>query len=621
MSVDLSKVQVNIIGEVMSDGQGDWSWVFTIAKQLIDYNIPHNNIKIFYQNVYDVGDTKTNLDKLSNLLDKLQCSDTILQNIYDDVSKLKFLLEDTNNPTDNKILLDKFLTKIYTLSGNMTAQETADIFNIIVAINKGFRDIIQLQSNPTTKISGKKICYYDNTLNTPNTFKIDDINYEVKNSLYSINNISNLNIPSTNTIQINLLNNDISSLSDKDFNDQFEDKINIFFRTQEASEFSEKILNYKPIIIREGGDDTDSALNCNPEFGYVQAQPSGNDQQLQKYLTDNKLPEISKINVAYISLGDSDEFNKLILLIKILSNVIEDLSGNTIGIIGNIYEKIFISNRTTDLNSNNIDMIENKPEKKKIKCNNKTFYIIALPRINLNLNGFNFGYFLEKSNKYCMLSGDMSYMEGLTLGKAVIHVGMSNKYKMIDELKNKIISEIPTSDKSLETSYEEIITNDSLIVLYAKFISDPQYLSKQDTICKKNFFDTLKNKISNKVSIEQYIKLIKDIKLNSINYTHFNTDPDKSFLDENSILAGLEYFMDDSQNIPVLMQIINKHLEPNYLDNKDNYDKFKEFIESIIINYDFLPSKQTNYMQKYLKYKQKYLKLKKYKYNINIKNI
>jgi len=78
--MDFSKNKFNIIGEVMGDGQGDWSWVFYILKQLISFGAKPNNINIIYYNIYDgvapgntICDTKFKLEKLSSVLKDLEC--------------------------------------------------------------------------------------------------------------------------------------------------------------------------------------------------------------------------------------------------------------------------------------------------------------------------------------------------------------------------------------------------------------------------------------------------------------------------------------------------------------------------------------------------------------------
>ena len=154
-----------------------------------------------------------------------------------------------------------------------------------------------------------------------------------------------------------------------------------------------------------------------------------------------------------------------------------------------------------------------------VKFNNKNLIIKKTNSINLNDNGFNFPYLLEKTNSYCMLSGDSSYMEALTLNKIVIHVGIDNKYVMINELNLQIINKIDftkfKSIKNYETDIDKLqITNldnfNKNLKLYSELLSNPLYLEKQKELTELNFDDSIINEIgrltSRLVITQKYLK-------------------------------------------------------------------------------------------------------------------
>jgi hypothetical protein len=637
--MDFSKKKFNIIGEVMSDGQGDWSWVFYIVKQLISFGAKPNNINIIYYNVYDNNTTIKNLKKLSSVLKNLKCSNTIKDEIFNNKELLFFLLNQKFLQDVKDKILTEFTEKIYKLEKHFTAEETAKIFDILKELNNGYREMLQINGNPIKQISNKKICYFNNN---SIRFNIDNINYTIGNSLYSINNIKDLNIDKIKTIKIYLFSADNNP--DK-LEEKLENKINIIFRTQqENTDFMTKIVasRYK-IIMREGGHSDDNALNCNPNFGYVQANPLGDEKQLNNYIKTNNLPNIDKINVAYISLGKkAEEADKLLLFIKILSQVTEDLSGNTIGIIGDVFKNIFITNVS---GKKSLFVISKEEDNKiTIKYNSKTFYIVPLQRINFVYDGFNFAYFLKKANKYCMLSGDMSYMEGLTIGdKIVIHVGMSNKYNMINELKNKIISEFRSMSKFVDTdldnSYERIIEKDTSINKYSIFLSDPEYINKQNNICSNDFNIALKTKIEEEIRfiefgpiIPRFLKFLdsnRDEFINSIppcnygsTYITFDNlltnlkDPING-INEKNLIENLDKFNNNLSQL--LSDYINEGLNITP-DRKQKIINLCIHILNAMNTYSFIDDTAyensstnptfVNFKNKYLKYKHKYLKLK-----------
>jgi hypothetical protein len=665
--MDLRGKKFNVIGEVMNDGQGDWGWVFTITNILLNKGVRPGDINIIFINAYDFGQNmKKALIMLIKYLKNLNCidinPDTLkqLDAIIKNETIINFLLNDTFNIENNKKTIMDFTGLLNTIYNMFNSRNISNVYNILKELNTGYNFNKDLSNISTT--DKKKLCY---TKRIDEFNILDSIKYEPGSVLFPINAMTKIteiepNFKTTNHLKIRIFGI-IDSIEETLLDEVLSNRINIFFRTQEDNiGLVESILTKKPIIIREGGHSGNNALNCGPEYGYIQTTPKRNEQKLIEFKALNNLPDLKTIHVAYISLGEKEkEIDKLLLFVKILSNIEEISSENTIAIVGNVFNNIFndidlqndvdlindintLDNPilTTKYDSNhikykkykkyyniiksNITILNKEPNKVKFKYNNnnKILNIIPLPRISMLDNGFDFSYFLEQTNKYCMLSGDMSYMEGLTLGKVVIHVGMSNKFVMINKLKNKIIENFkePVNDL-IKQSYEVIITNDTDIIEYSKFISNPIYLEQQIIICKKDFSETLIetiNSILNKSSDSLFDKFITFLNKHNIPI-------------EENINTSLKQILDHEDNYPNLVSLLNYLMSNQYVtkdnitetlkffnddDGKDLYDDnlYKEFFDKLKSQHIPLQSLAGGYRTKYLKYKKKYLELKK---NIN----
>ena len=284
---------------------------------------------------------------------------------------------------------------------------------------------------------------------------------------------------------------------------------NLFFRT---SEISWALSNV--VYIREGGQQDqnpdENALACSIESGYIQALPEGNATKFEEYMSLRNL-NANNTCVSYISLGDSSHGLKLSKFIKILcySNDYKYNSGNVYSILlTNAWEEIFGSD--VEKLDSDIKIIGKEGASVTVEFNCKKLNIVNGTKISLSENGFNFAYLLEKTNDYCLLSGDNSYMEGLTLNKKVIHVGMGNKYNMINQLQTQISHDLGitylTNYKEMDITHQNsrrsgvYVCNNADFLKYAYYISDSRYKTIQQKYVKKDFFKTLTDKIIGKMS-------------------------------------------------------------------------------------------------------------------------
>lgn len=491
----------------MNDGSGDYGWTENLVEYLINRNIPVNKIKLIYTNAYDYGNdiveyvtkpTKTNLTEFNKptvckilKVSTLNPNDSVTQYIfkkekYDDMNEFKKEICEKNKK------INEFDDKVYT-SSSLTPSNFNDINSI-------FNEIISGRQNVNTSINiGDIFCEI-----------IKEQKIDIPNELlnggqpgFPISKLTNL-IKKYPTIQIYYFNA-FAPYQDFTTLDIFNNSINLTFITQEHFEIKNQIA------IREGGHDTDGAINCSANYGYIQAKPEGDEVRFRSYF-DSLGINPTKTCISYISTGETsiipDKLAKFIKILCLSTDYNYDPSDSS-----TIYSILMVSeyNRIFPDRILNIDSdikISRVGTYYQAEFNNKKINIIKGGFVNLLTHGFNFAYLLHNTNPYCYLSGDNSYMEGLTLNKKVIHVGMGNKYSMIQQLQNLISNELEIKNLCKYESIDEIrstIKNNLpekflgyniQLSKYADYISHPRYLEIQGRITSKNFYDELDIKVN-----------------------------------------------------------------------------------------------------------------------------
>jgi hypothetical protein len=506
-------VSYNIIVELMNDGAGDYAYTIYLIDLLLKMGINQQDIRIVYINTFDYGyDLNTIVhDKLKSNIELLQCNVIDEKNISAARTQNPEIIKYTFKPQQNIIgtpeRKEVTLYDINTTSGklynfnttNLTPVDFNNTFNIINNLVNAFKfpeDNVQI---------GDTQCTVQRTQLDTNNIKLTELyDLSVKQPGFPIDRIGNLlfnKYPSINIIYMySLILYEGEDLNNKPL---FSQAINIVFRTQPDN----NIYNFKNLIsIREGGHSSNNSFNCSINHGYIKAKVEGNLDIFNTYcINNNIIPENS--HVCYISpSSDNDIPKKLSKFVKILGYTNEIKNNHKILMLGNwdkLFSDISIKDPRMQLHSDICrgGIIGNEVT---LIFNNKNIIVKNVNPVNLNKDGFNFAFLLQHTNPYCLLSGDTSYMEGLTLGKKAIHIGMINKYNMINQLNGKIIWLIDQNEFGSINNYEYIdntgnITEfNKLIKLYSKFLEHPQYLNIQNELTQKDFDETLIEEINKK---------------------------------------------------------------------------------------------------------------------------
>jgi hypothetical protein len=88
-----------------------------------------------------------------------------------------------------------------------------------------------------------------------------------------------------------------------------------------------------------------------------------------------------------------------------------------------------------------------------------------------------------------------------SVNKKVIHVGMSHKYHMINEINKSIIRKIGNpvfyTILDIEKNIDEVKSNiyNDRLELYSQLLSNPRYIEIQNLLTVRNFDDTVIGKI------------------------------------------------------------------------------------------------------------------------------
>ena len=510
----------NIIIEVMNDGAGDWAYAIYLLELLLNLGVEEQHIRIIYINCYDWNKDLNTLinDKLKKNIELLQCEVIDETNIttskQPNVNIIKYTFPSILDFKKEELVdeIKNIEKKLYNIAEKkLIPTDFNNIFIIITKLLNGFK------VSETNIKNGDYYCkIYKDKLNINDNELIDLYNTNVKNAGYPFDRIGKILFYKYQ--KINLIYLDYAYLYSNNLADSeiFKNVVNILFRTQEDLGF----YNIDNLIsIREGGHSNDNSFNCSIQYGYIRSKPDGNKIQFDKYCYDNNIIPMNS-HVCYISQSDILKVPKnLSKFIKILGYTKNIDNNNKILMIGNwdeLFSEINILNHKRSLDAD-ICISIIKDNEITVTFNYKTLIIKKINSINLEKNDFNFSYLLENTNSYCMLSGDSSYMEGLTLNKRVIHIGMSNKYKMINELNLHIIEKIGyvkfKSIKNYETDIDNlqeinITAFNNNLKLYAELLAMPNYLEIQKQLTNKNFDDTIKEEI-NKITSKIYAIVTK----------------------------------------------------------------------------------------------------------------
>jgi len=523
----------NIIVEVMYDGAGDWAYATYLLELLLSIGVKEDQIRIIYINTFEYGKDLNDLinDKLESNIKLLKCKVINGKNITDarstNLEIIKYTFKNNNGYFNKTKSIEKINTikdKLYNVDEeHLYSNDFNKIFNIINELLKGFKV-------PENNINyGDYYCEVKKTDLEANNINLTDLyNTNVRNLGYPFNRIGSLLFHKYKNISIIYL--DYFSGQSISNNNIFKNCINILFRTQ----YDNGNYNFPNLIsIREGGHSRDNSLNCSIRNGFIRAKVEGDRTIFETYCRDNNIIPLNS-HVCYISVETDDIIStKLSKFIKILCYSKEIENNNKILMIGNwdeLFSEINIINPKRQLD---LDIVRGVPNNNEITVtfNDKNLIIKKINSISLGNNGFNFSYLLNETNSYCMLSGDTSYMEGLTLNKKVIHVGMQNKYEMINEINEQIITNINNTKfndiKDTEKSIYGVIIKDTekyidgingfiitkyhqYLKLYAELLSHPRYLEIQKSLTSKNFDTKIIAKIedmrSQNIFKEKYLK-------------------------------------------------------------------------------------------------------------------
>jgi hypothetical protein len=494
----------NIFAELINDGAGDYAWVETLVKFLKNNGVPDEKIRIIVLHASDYGDDLNTIVltmfRLYNdeLKPSTNCSIASVDNIdglKENSAEVITYVFEKNDSLANENKFKIFGDNLYLHDKYNYASDFKDIKNIVNNILNG------IVTDPSKIEVGNYVCRVSKEIIK---------NIEVPDSLLTIRESGNPGYP------INMISNftrtfqnipiyyfgilkcmDLSGLFDID---DGLNTTNMNFKTQGDDDC---VIN-NAIKIREGGHDEGGSINCSIQYGYVQAVAEGNEEDFKKYMESKSLTAKNTC-VSYISLGNNKHALKLSKFIKILCYSADyDYPTNKYSILmTNSWNEIFSADRSkldTD-----IEIISKDTELVKVKFNNKELDIVKGSRITIEDTGFNFAYLLQQTNDYCLLSGDNSYMEGLTLNKKVIHVGMVNKYNMIQELQTRIAGELSITNlvpyKSMDETHEAPESRRSVndkFKNYADYISNGEYKNKQRPLVSEDFLTSLKNAIIEK---------------------------------------------------------------------------------------------------------------------------
>ena len=174
---------------------------------------------------------------------------------------------------------------------------------------------------------------------------------------------------------------------------------------------------------------------------------------------------------------------------------------------------------------------------------------------------------------------------------------------------NVIIKDLESLGKTREEIFDYCIDIlKSLSGDISHFDSDTRILLNVylNPLLKNVLEDRVKTyEIQKNIDYDKYKKFLENIKSKNI-------DRDISYLDDiDIIISSIEVAIENDMISSVeVSKIFDTHMQEEWIENEDNYNKFKQFIEDVLaISVD--KNNLNSYKKKYLKYKKKYLELKK----------
>lgn len=576
-------IKINIISEVMNDGKGDWGWIKQILNILKKNGFVQERIKIIFINTFDYGyDLKT---IILNILSEATNEPNLICTEHKSNSVNIDDLEDSNNI---KFIINKIEKETFKKRKNIFDNLNAKIYKHDVDLKKidfeNVKDIFSLLFKSSTSENVNKndlICRTkeENFLNI-----IDKIKPKGGNPNFPIYQISNIlagfeKIPIFYFSIVDYIYEDNTNLLELTKN-----CINLQFKTGPRFDGDKKIPNR--ILIREGGHTRGGALNSGlsvENHGLLEIEnPIGNLKQLDIYLKNiNSSLERTTTHIAYINFDGSTHARKLNAFIKILGYTGGNNNHNIL-LIGDVYDKIFIDSSNNYKLDNDINVTKSG-NYYSVTFNSITLNIFKAPYISISKNGFSFSYALKYTNDICMVSGDVSYQEALSLRKKAIHIWLDSKEYMINSTLKALVKKLGL--QSIE-KYQR---------LYYPGNYEKAFNGETNS---NNFFKTLADLINNinyKTKLNQLINekgSFNDVLIKKINekviYLQKQCGESRTCSNEECNLITV-----NSEKKICVPKIFDKKKLMENVSEKEHYNK-------------------------YLKYKQKYLNLKK-KLKINIK--
>lgn len=587
MSKVKNTIKINLISEVMNDGSGDWGWVKQILNILKKNGFVQEQIRIIFINTYDYGSDIKNFilnilseaTNESNLICTEHKSNSVNIDDFEDSDNIRFIINKIEKETfkKRKNIFDNLNAKIYKHDVDLKKidfENVKDIFSLLIKSSTGEN------VNKNDLICRTKEENFRNI--------IDKIKFKAGESNYPIYQISNILAGFEKTpIFYFGITDYISAYGAANPNllKLTENCINLHFKTQDRIADDERIPNR--IVIREGGHTKDGAINSGlslENHGLLEIEnPIGNLKQLDFYLKNiNSSLERTTTHIAYISLGDSTHARRLNAFIKILGYTVGNNNHNIL-LMGNVYDKIFIDSSNNYKLDNDINVTKSG-DYYTVTFNSITLNIFKAPYISMINNGFSFAYALKNTNDICMVSGDISYQEALSLRKKAIHVWLGNKDDMIKSTLKALVKKL-----GLQT-----------IEKYQRLYSPGKYeeaFSKETN--SNDFFKTLADLINNSDYTTKLNQLINE-------KGSFNDSLIKKIKEK---VISLQKQCGESRNCSnEECNLITINSEKKICASKI-FDK-KKLIERFNVS-------EREHYNKYLKYKQKYLNLKK---KLKIKN-
>lgn len=417
----VSDKKINIIAEVMTDGRGDFAWVKTLIEIILNCGIKHENISVYL------------MCQFCSLIDS-----TIAEKMYDIGNSFKECINDEDKDNFNNLLTDVDNIKLFIKKRpNIQIKNIEKLDELISMINENQTDKLnRIKDHKKEKCildDSEKLMYDKTSVDT--YYKNDD--YKIGKYMNDAYNLTNNNINFYLIDSVDFLIEDT-----KFFNSllkKINSNLNILFLTGEYLDNYDNFFKNKPkVIIREGGHTDNNAINAGygtNSHGLLNANINININELNTFLKQYELSIKNPYHVIYMSGSDETHGYKLSLFLMLLEKKYPSYNQNiSINVFINEFAYNNIINNQKDQILKYYFIIVN--DKLIINRNNYTFKVYSYKNINVTTNNFSFSYFLQQSEPLCMLSGDQSYQEGLSLKKIVVHIGLNNKFNMIRQLYN-----------------------------------------------------------------------------------------------------------------------------------------------------------------------------------------